>query len=341
MTEGARRAGSRSWVTARRLAMLVATLVLVSVGVILVNQTLQLAEFAGRLHPAACAAVFWGLVITYLVCGGVPLYLFLRLPRPLEPPASTDDPAFNAHLRRLGQRLAANRLVTTTPLETRAQIEAALAGLDQHADEVVRNTGGRVFLMTAISQYGALDALVVLGLQARVIWNVAHVYAQRPTLRDMATLYVNVVGTAFVAGEIDDADLSEYVQPVISSVLGSAASVVPGLQATTGVVVQSLVSGAANAFLTLRVGNMAQEYSRGLVRADRGLLRRTATLKAATTLGTITAAGATAVSAAIARASGRTVTGAITGLGRKVKKAGSFALSRMPASRGVGPDDPE
>ena len=52
--------------TVRRVVLLVATLVLVSGVVILVNQTLQLAEFAGRLHPVAGEAVFWGLVFTYL-----------------------------------------------------------------------------------------------------------------------------------------------------------------------------------------------------------------------------------------------------------------------------------
>ena len=84
--------------------------------------------------------------------------------------------------------------------------------------------------------------------------------------------------------------------------------------------VQSLLSGSANAFLALRVGFMAQEYSRGLVRPERGPLRRAATLKAASALGAITAAGATVVWSAIARASGRTFTGAVTGLGRKVKE---------------------
>ena len=326
-----------SGLTVRRVLSLIATLVLVSGGVLLVNQTLQLAEFAGRLHPVAGDAVFWGLVFTYLFCAGVPLYLFLRLPRPLAPPASTEDPAFEAHLRRLGRRLAGNRLVTARNFETRDEIESALAELDDRADEVVRDVGGRVFLTTAISQHGALDAVMVLALQARLVWDVAHIYAQRPTLRDMATLYVNVVGTAFVAGEIEDAELSEYVQPIISSVLGSAASMVPGLQVTSTVVVGSLVSGSANAFLTLRVGIMAQEYSRGLLRPERGPLRRAATLKAAGALGAITAAGATAVWSAIARASGRTLTGAVTGLGRKVKEAGSRALSRVPFGKGGRP----
>ena len=74
-----------SGLTVRRVLSLIATLVLVSGGVLLVNQTLQLAEFAGRLHPVAGDAVFWGLVFTYLFCAGVPLYLFL----PAAPAART------------------------------------------------------------------------------------------------------------------------------------------------------------------------------------------------------------------------------------------------------------
>ena len=241
--------------------------------------------------------------------------------------------------RRLGRRLAGNPRVAARRLETRDEIESALSELDDRADEVIRDAAGRVFLTTAISQHGALDALMVLGLQVRLVWDVAHVYAQRPTPRDMATLYINVVGTAFVASAIDETELSAYVQPVISSVLGSATSIVPGLQATSTVVVQSLVSGSANAFLALRVGIMAQEYSRGLVRPERGSLRRAATVKAAGALGAITATGSAAVWSAIGRASSRTLTSAVTGLGRKVKEAGSRAMSRMPFGRGGRKED--
>ncbi|NIP57058.1 MAG: DUF697 domain-containing protein, partial [Gemmatimonadetes bacterium] len=163
----------------------------------------------------------------------------------------------------------------------REEIEAALAALDDDAARAIKAAGSRAFLVTAVSQSGALDALVMLGLQSRLVWEVAHVYAQRPTLRDMAYLYANVLGTTFLATELDEAELSEAIQPVLSSVLGSAASAVPGLQVASAVFVNSVTSGTANAFLTLRVGIIAQEYSRALVRPERSTLRRSAIARAA------------------------------------------------------------
>ena len=326
-------------VTLRRIVVLLATLAAVSFTILVVNQTLQLAAFAATLHPTAGTVVLWGLVVVYVVCAGVPVYLWLRMPPPLVPPVSMDDPAFDAHLQRLGRRLAANRHLAGAPPRTREEIARAIEQLDERADVLIRSSGARVFITTAISQYGALDALMVLGLQVRLVWDVAHVYQQRPSLRDLTTLYANVAGTAFLAGQLDDAELSEYVQPLVSSVLGSATGIVPGLAATSTVLVQSIVSGAANTFLALRVGVMAQEYSRGLVRPQRGALRGRATARAARMLGTITANGATRVSAAIARGSGRTVATAVTGLGRKVKQAGS-ALTSL-GRRGQPPPEPE
>lgn len=183
----------------------------------------------------------------------------------------------------------------------------------------------------------------MLGIQSKLVWDVARAYEQRPSLRAMASLYANVVTTAFLAGELDDAELSEVVQPVLSTILGSAASAVPGLQVASTVFTNSVISGTANAFLTLRVGIIAQEYSRALLRPRRRTLRRTAMARAAGMLGGIVAAGAGQVSSAIARATGRTITGTVTGVGKRMKDAGDAVVSRFPfrdrpnAAEGGGP----
>ena len=317
----------------RKVAILSAVFCVVFVGVLLLNQTLQLADTAARLHPAAGDFVFWGLVFTYLLCVGVPVVLFLRLPAPLVPPHSEADPAFEGYLKKLRRRLAVNPHLPECSLESRADVEAALAALRRKAEEVVKTAGSRVFLTTAISQNGSLDALLVLGLQTRLVWDVAHVYAQRPSLRELSYLYANVVGTAFVAGEIEDADLSDQIQPVLSSVLGSTVSALPGLQTASTLFVNSVISGTANAFLTLRVGLIAEEYCRALVRPARKTLRQRAVTRAAGMLGSIVAAGASKVGTAVASASARTVSGAVTGVGRKLKETGEAIAERLQFRR--------
>ena len=56
---------------------------------------------------------------------------------------------------------------------------------------------------------------------------------------------------------------------------------IPGFQVMTTIMVNSLLSGSANAFLTLRVGLIAKGYCGSLVAQPRAKFRRSATTEAA------------------------------------------------------------
>src|SRR5207247_6798944 len=56
---------------------------------------------------------------------------------------------------------------------------------------------------------------------------------------------------------------------------------IPGFQIFTTIMVNSLLSGSANAFLTLRVGMIAKAYCGSLIAQPRTRLRRSATTEAA------------------------------------------------------------
>jgi hypothetical protein len=49
--------------------------------------------------------------------------------------------------------------------------------------------------------------MLVLAAQTRLIWKVALVYYQRPSLRDFVQLYANVASTAFIAAGVEDIDV--------------------------------------------------------------------------------------------------------------------------------------
>jgi hypothetical protein len=129
-------------------------------------------------------------------------------------------------------------------------------------------------------------------------------------VRDLIFLYTNVGATAFIAGELEDLDLSEQIQPVLTSVLGSAAGVIPGLGAATNLFVNSVVTGTGNAFLTLRVGAIAKQYCRATVLPERRAIRRVAVVQAASMLGAIARDGAKRVASAFAAGSKSAVSSA-------------------------------
>jgi hypothetical protein len=304
--------------------------------VVVVNQVLQLAEFGARIHPRVGDGVFWGIVFVLGFTLAVPLVLVARLPKPLVPPAQAEGPEFEEHVRRLGRRLQANPRLAGRSLGAVAEVEEALRELDSGATGVIRQAGSRAFILTAISQNGALDALIVLGIQARLVWDVAHVYQQRPGLREMTTLYANVLATALIAAELDDADLAEALQPALAAASGSVVGAVPGLGGIGTLAGNAILSGTGNAFLTLRVGIIAREQSRALVRLPRRTLRRLAVVQAGAMLAGITSEGGRKVAGIITQQAWAGAVGLASGVGRAVAATpGAVGRGVVSASGGM------
>ncbi len=169
-------------------------------------------------------------------------------------------------LIRLPQRLRAeqsiknnlNRLRKNKVLEEKnlVSLEKAYDTLNIEADKVIEERGKRVFYLTAISQNGALDIILVLFYQLKVILEVAKIYLQRPSVRELIYLYSNIGSSLFLSGQIEEAEYLDSVEPIISNVLGSTITLVPG----TSIIVNSVISGSSNAYLTLRLGLLTKQY---------------------------------------------------------------------------------
>ena len=136
-------------------------------------------------------------------------------------------------------------------------------------------------------QNGRLDALILLFTQIQMVSRVAGVYVQRPSPREMIRLYVNVAGTAFIASGLESLDLSEMVAPLATSVVPALKGGIPGLAGISALLVKCVSNGAANAFLTLRVGEVARRYCELTSRTSPELIRKSATAAAVQHLGRI------------------------------------------------------
>jgi len=285
--------------TLRNLALFGSMVIVLSFVVFVVNQTAQVVQLASTFDPAAGRVVLIGLVGAYAVLLAVPIVMVVRLPRALVPPARREGPEFAAHLGLLRKRLRVNPHHKLADLEGEGAVERAIERLDEEAVRIARMTASQVFVSTAVSQSGRLDTFLVLSLQTRMVWKIARLYNQRPSLREMVNLYANVAGTAFAAGEIQDVDLSEQIEPVFSAVVGSIGGAVPGFQLVASILANSVMSGAADAFLTLRVGMITKRYCGALVVEQPATLRRKATSEAAEHIGAIVAEGTARVTRAL------------------------------------------
>ncbi len=216
---------------------------------------------------------------------GWPVLLFLKLPRAISLPKNQDElPRYRQHLLK---RLRRNEILQAQGIQPQKveDLAESILVLNQSANKVIQQTATAVFLTTSVSQNGKLDALTILATQSRMVWKIAHIYYQRPSLRELIYLYANVAGSSFLASEIEDLDVSQQVEPVISSFLkNSAGKSIPVIGPTANIILDSLLEGSTNAFLTLRVGNIAQKYCACNEVVDKKSIRKSAFMESASQL---------------------------------------------------------
>jgi hypothetical protein len=267
-------------------------LVLLALGVVFVLSLFvagatSLISLADRIHPVAGAIAFWGVCLATGLFALYCLIAYARLPAALVPPKETAGPKHEAYLRALRARLANNPRTRELQTATTAEIEAAVAQLSKEADLVVRRTASTVFLSTALMQNGRLDGLIVLFTQIQMVGRIARIYVQRPSPRELMRLYANVSVTAFVASGLESLDLGEMVAPLAVSVVPALKGGIPGLSGISALLVKCVSNGAANAFLTLRVGEVARRYCELTSRSSPEAIRKSATAAAVQHLGRI------------------------------------------------------
>ncbi len=258
--------------------------------IIVVNQTAQVVDLADRVNPMLGTVVLYGLILIFFFLIAIPVYLYFRLPSHLTIPENISSPEYQTYISKLSDRLKKNKYIKGNNLSvnTEEEISAALSLLHFKADEDSKKTASIVFVSTAVSQSGKLDGFIVLILLTKLIWRIAHIYNQRPSLREMLQLYANVAGTSLVAMELEEIDIGEQIEPIIDNVFGaSLAGAIPGLQQISAFVFSCIMEGSINAYLTLRVGAVTKGYCGSLIKPERKSLRRSASLEAARHLGRI------------------------------------------------------
>lgn len=214
-----------------------------------------------------------------------PFLLYAKLPVPLKLPSNEEE--LVAYRQKLLARLKKNKVLKQQGAipTTEADMDQALRVLEVEAGKVVKDTATAVFLTTSISQNGKLDALTILATQSRMVWKVAHIYYQRPTLRELAYLYGNVAASSFLASQIEDINITQQVEPVLNSFLKNGASKsIPVIGPTAHIILDSLLEGSTNAFLTLRVGNITKKYCGCNAIATKRSIRRAAFFESAAEL---------------------------------------------------------
>lgn len=225
-----------------------------------INQLVSFYHNLSIIHPILGIVGTSVVAVILLSFAILPFVLIAKLPAPLPFPDSDDDlkKYVNLYKKRLAKHPVAiqNNLDPNNPEHLKVIDE----NLKEKANKIIFDTASAVFLSTAISQNGKLDAFTVLAAQARLIWKVAHVYWQRPSIRNLRQLYTNVAINAMAASSIEQMDLSQQIQPIVSAMIKSPGKHIPIVGNAAHIITDSILEGTVNAFLTLRIGVLTKNY---------------------------------------------------------------------------------
>ena len=263
---------------------------------------------------------------------------FSRAPRLVlrDDPTEAERQAF---ARELERRLKKNPHVRAAGLRATDEhfLEKALDVLDARAGEEIRNSAKRVFLGTALSQNGRLDALIVFVSLARMVWRVSGIYNQRPTPAELWSVYSTVSSATFISFSIEALDIPRTITESMNELLPAvtpamAASSVPLMGPMMQQCTSAVIDGAANCLLAIRAGVVTRSAFR-FAALGREEARQQACVREA---GTMLAEISRETVGAIVEAFRKQLVNLPASMGQKISETvGTVADSAMEKTRGA------
>ena len=263
-----------------------------SLGLILLllifSSILNVGRYLGDWHPSAeivfylLAAMLFGMLFIYPIAS-----VWLTPPIPVHQLMEADKTCRKNNprqLKRISRKIRSSKTVGAdhrTALKTLNNqpeaLQEKLVEIFKHRleaqNEVIHRYAKQVFVSTALSQSGRLDALMVLVINLRMVHAIIQEYGYRPSPGQLLKTYTNVFLAALLAEGIEDIEFAEVFPALGKGVIGA----IPGL----GMVSSSLLQGTGNAFFTLRVGLITQQfYLQGGDRFNRSQARKQVTGRA-------------------------------------------------------------
>lgn len=116
--------------------------------------------------------------------------------------------------------------------------------LEPAIDRRIKDAAKASFVTTSISQAPAFDMISIMAIDFRMIRGIVEDCGYRPSTPALLWLYVRSMKATLIAGGLEEMDLEEIV-----ALIGGNAALT-----ASSVVLSSAAQGAANAFLTVRVG---------------------------------------------------------------------------------------
>lgn len=234
---------------------------------IIISAVLDLGEKLRNIHPYVEYAFYGVSAILFIILFIRPLFMIIFAPSfSLDELFSEEENAKKNYsmYKKVAKNLMEEDIISdeekqkiTDSLDDVLELKKTLSNvfdetIKKELNKMIISHAETVFLSTAISQNGKLDAIAVITINLKLIKNLVLKCGFRPSYYSLGKLSVNVLSTAIIAESLEDMNFSE----LFPSTGVNALAEIPLLKTITG----SFAQGVGNALLSLRVGIIARNY---------------------------------------------------------------------------------
>lgn len=131
--------------------------------------------------------------------------------------------------------------------------------------KIIYNNAKTVMISTAICQNAKLDMYSVIAVNLKMIKEIVIVSGFRPSYKNLSKLSLNVLTTALVAEGLENLNLEDILPNSTMNTIGDIPLIRP--------VMSSIMQGAGNALLTLRIGFVCRKYLFGSLGQTKSQIR--------------------------------------------------------------------
>lgn len=124
--------------------------------------------------------------------------------------------------------------------------------MKRQLNKIIIHDAKTVMISTAICQSARFDMITVFSVNLKMIKKLVVQCGFRPSMKNLSKLTINVFGTALIAEGLENLKLEDIVPKNSLEFLNN----MPYL----GTILESVIQGAANALMTLRIGCVCRRY---------------------------------------------------------------------------------
>ncbi len=252
----------------KRLILFISFILLYFIG----KEALELYTNLYAVNPYLGYALIIAVVLFLVYFAGIPIYKIISLPVNI-PPAKSRDQESEVVVERL-KRFRENPYFreigfeTSTEKSEREQYDECIERLSEKCVEIRKRYVNQLFLSTAVSQNGFLDAILILSANTNMIKEIFYLYNGRTSNRDLVAIGVKVYYSMAISGS----EAIEYAtEEVFSKLSTETMKSIPFIDK----IISSLADGFVNATLLTRISYITENYCKlTYIEKDRDLMPR-------------------------------------------------------------------